>query len=70
MEFGTTCKEVHRLTSERLDRELSIVERVRVRLHLLLCIGCRNFDRQMRLIRDAMRRFSIDDATERESKPK
>jgi predicted anti-sigma-YlaC factor YlaD len=70
MKIHATCKEVHRLASERLDRELSIGERARVRLHLLVCIGCRNFDRQMRLIRGAMRRFSIVDATEGESKSK
>lgn len=61
-----TCKEVHQLTSERLDRELSPVERARVRLHLLACIGCRNFEGQMRLLRDAMHRFVPGDATRQE----
>jgi predicted anti-sigma-YlaC factor YlaD len=70
MGIGATCKEVHRLTSEGLDRKLSVVERTRVRLHLALCAGCRNFDHQMRLIRNAMRRFSIDDAMDEESKSK
>jgi hypothetical protein len=57
MGIQATCKEVHRLTSERLDRKLSMVERARVRMHLLVCIGCRNFDGQMRLIKGAMRRL-------------
>lgn len=52
-----TCKEVHRLTSEGLDRPLSTAERARLRLHLLVCDACRNFTEQMRLIRRAMRRL-------------
>jgi hypothetical protein len=32
-----TCKEVHRLKSEGLDRDLTLVVRFRVRLHLLVC---------------------------------
>jgi predicted anti-sigma-YlaC factor YlaD len=53
-----TCKEVHRLTSERLDRELSLIERARMRLHLLVCDACRNFTGQMDLLRRAMRRMT------------
>ena len=57
MSLKPTCREVHRLTSEGLDHELSVVERTRVRLHLLVCAACRNFTDQMRLIRQAMRQL-------------
>lgn len=69
MSLKPTCKEVHRLTSEGLDRELSVVERTRVRLHLLVCEACRNFTGQMDLIRRAMRKLSLpaDDQTENKS---
>jgi predicted anti-sigma-YlaC factor YlaD len=63
-----TCKEVHRLTSEGLDRELSMIERARMQMHLLVCIGCRNFEGQMQLLRGAMSRFSVPDRTDEESK--
>lgn len=66
MGIHANCKEVHRLTSERLDRRLSMPERLRVRMHLLVCAGCRNFDGQMRLIRVAMRRFAVADPADRE----
>jgi predicted anti-sigma-YlaC factor YlaD len=59
MGLKPTCKEIHRLTSESLDRELSLTERARSRLHLLVCTACRNFDRQMQLIRRAMRRLTV-----------
>lgn len=57
MALKITCKEAHRLTSESLDRELSVVERTRVQVHLLVCHACRNFTHQMQLIRSAMRRL-------------
>ena len=50
-----SCREAHQLASERLDRRLTLVERTRMRLHLAMCQGCRNFDGQMQLIRRALR---------------
>lgn len=52
-----TCREVHRLVSEGMDRNLTLTERVRMRLHLMVCAACTRFDRQMALIRSAMRRI-------------
>jgi len=60
MPLKPTCKEVHRLTSESMDRELTMVERARVRMHLLVCHACRNFTDQMAMIRHAMRRMIPD----------
>ena len=50
-----TCREVHRLVSEGMDRDLSLVERTRMRLHLVVCGACTRFDAQMALLRRAMR---------------
>jgi predicted anti-sigma-YlaC factor YlaD len=61
MTFKPTCKEVHRLVSEGLDRDLSLTERARMRAHLLICRACRNFDGQMTLLRHAMRSMEIPD---------
>lgn len=58
MGLKPTCKEVHRLTSEGLDRELTLVERLRMRLHLAVCEACTNFTGQMDLIRRTMRQMS------------
>jgi predicted anti-sigma-YlaC factor YlaD len=58
MSLKPTCREVHRLTSEGLDRELSVVERARIQMHLLVCAACRNFTDQMNLIRRAMRQLA------------
>lgn len=66
MSLKPTCKEVHRLTSEGMDRELSLVERARVRMHLLVCKACRTFTDQMQLIRRAMRKLMPSEDTGRE----
>lgn len=61
MGIKPTCREVHQLTSEGLDRHLSVVERLRVRLHLLVCLACRRFNEQTLLIRRALREVPADE---------
>ena len=56
-----TCREVHRLVSEGMDRKLSLVERTRMRLHLMVCAACTRFNGQMGLLRKAMRGMPPDD---------
>ncbi len=53
-----TCKQAHRLIAERMDRDLQMMDDVRVRLHLLRCPCCDEFVRQMNLMRNAMRRVA------------
>lgn len=58
MGLKPTCREIHQLVSEGMDRPLTLVERARMRLHLVVCDACTRFDTQMLLIRRAMRRLS------------
>ena len=48
-----TCKLFSEAHSRSLDGELSPVERVRYKLHYFLCLYCRRFARQLRLIDNA-----------------
>jgi len=48
------CKEASRLLSQAMDRKLSPWDRTRLRLHLVLCDACNNFDRQVRFLRRAV----------------
>lgn len=68
MSLKPTCKEVHRLTSEGMDRELNIVERTRVRVHLLVCNACRTFTGQMDLLRRAMQRLGSESNSNSDTK--
>ena len=41
------CKKVTYMVSESLDRELPFVQRMGIRMHLLMCKFCSRFRRQM-----------------------
>ena len=56
-----TCRETTRLVSQGLDRELEFGERVALRLHFAMCLGCRRASRQMNLLRRAVQRLSEHD---------
>ena len=52
-----SCKEVSHLVSQGLDRRLGFGERLRLRAHLAICNGCRNFRRQLEFLRTAVRKL-------------
>jgi heterodisulfide reductase subunit B len=62
------CKEVTRRLSAAQDRELSLAERLQLKMHLAMCGGCRSFSRQMDLLRDACKRY-IDKEIRHERRP-
>ena len=53
-----TCHEASRLLSQGMDAPLPLGQRLRLRLHLLVCDACSNFSRQLRLLRRAIARLS------------
>ena len=53
-----SCKEVTRLVSQGLDRELTFGERTALRLHFAICEGCRNVNRQLSFLRLAVKKLS------------
>lgn len=57
------CKEVTRLVSQGLDRRLGFGERVALRVHFAICGGCRNFERQMKLLREAVQQLGQVDGS-------
>jgi len=54
-----TCRETTRLVSQGLDRDLAFGERVALRMHLAICIGCRRTRRQMHFLRKAVRALAL-----------
>jgi hypothetical protein len=52
-----TCKEVAALLVAREDRELPLVERAALRLHMALCDACPSFERQLLTMRAALQRW-------------
>lgn len=55
-----SCKEVTKLVSENLDRDLPLLRRLGLRLHVMMCKGCSAYRRQIeslnKLVADRYRR--------------
>ncbi|HEX5337550.1 MAG TPA: zf-HC2 domain-containing protein [Gallionella sp.] len=49
------CKHNTELLSQSYDRPVTLRERIAMRLHLLMCRGCRNYEKQLAFIRKAAR---------------
>ena len=46
------CKEASKLASDSLDRRLSLRERLKLKIHMLMCGKCKNSNKTMELIRN------------------
>jgi D-serine deaminase-like pyridoxal phosphate-dependent protein len=53
----SNCKEASRLLSQQQDHRLAAGDWVRLRIHIHWCLTCQRVERQMRLLREAMRRY-------------
>ena len=51
-----TCKHTSRLISEAQERQLSLRERINLRLHVWMCNNCRHFEQQIVTMRKIMQR--------------
>ena len=52
-----SCKQATQLMSQKMDRKLGLAERMRLKLHVMMCGGCRNFGKQMDFLRATLRRL-------------
>jgi len=52
--FRRTCKEAAALLVTREDRPLSLPDSVALRLHLMACQACPQFENQLLIVRQAM----------------
>ena len=46
-----SCKDVSRLVSESLDRDLTWYRRIMLRLHIFICGACARYEKQLHFIR-------------------
>jgi Putative zinc-finger len=51
------CKDASRLISQLQDDDLPFGRRLLVRVHLIFCDACTQFDRQLRFLRVIMGRY-------------
>jgi predicted anti-sigma-YlaC factor YlaD len=52
------CKQAAALMSQGMDKELTLLQKMSLRLHLMMCNGCRNFNKQLAFLRQTCREFS------------
>ncbi len=57
-----TCRDASRLSSEALDRRLTLRERLSLGLHLAMCALCRRYAEQVGFMRRAISRLGVGDA--------
>ena len=57
-----SCKETSRLLSRGEDRKLAFGERVALRVHLVICDGCRNVRDQFKFLRRAVHALADADS--------
>ena len=50
-----TCKQTVKMLSESLERRLTLGERIRIKLHLWICLWCVWYLEHLQLIRDTIR---------------
>lgn len=64
------CLEATRLISESQERRLSVPEKVTLKMHVMMCSGCKNFSLQVPFLGKAMRAYAQweDDAGSEEAK--
>lgn len=59
-----TCKELVAHSSDYLDGQLHLRQRLAVRAHLAMCGNCRRFIRQMKLTQAVIRQMPEDELPE------
>ena len=52
-----SCKEVSALVSRSREERVSVLERMKIRLHLTVCEACSRFERQVRFMDRAMKDY-------------
>jgi hypothetical protein len=66
--FKMTCKDVYPLISEEMDHSLSLIGRVRLKMHLAICNLCQIYSKQLQTLRNLARNLGKEDSQAIEKK--
>jgi hypothetical protein len=55
--FTPTCPEVVRILSLGMEKRLSLMMRIKLRIHYLMCSFCERYMKQLKYIREVSREF-------------
>ncbi|HGY54127.1 MAG TPA: hypothetical protein ENK44_00355 [Caldithrix abyssi] len=59
-----SCDVITHKISESFDRQLSLWDRVRIRLHVWSCVFCERYRRQLIMINDFLQKISEEDLSD------
>ena len=61
------CQHATRLISESQDRTLSLSEKMTLKMHVMMCAGCKNFNLQIPFLSQAMKAYAkgLDEDTKK-----
>jgi hypothetical protein len=59
--LSPNCREAIRLQSAALERPLSPLQRIGLRIHLMLCVWCLRYGREINFLRTAAQRCEPND---------
>jgi len=64
------CQQATRLISESQERSLSLTEKMSLKVHVMMCSGCKNFSLQIPFLSQAMKAYAkgLDEQNEPEIK--
>jgi len=64
------CHQATRLISESQERDLSMAEKLSLKMHVMMCSGCKNFSLQIPFLSQAMKAYAqgSDEASEDKAK--
>ncbi|MFP2767960.1 zf-HC2 domain-containing protein [Oceanisphaera sp. KMM 10153] len=64
-----SCHKATQLMSESQERPLGTTEKLSLALHTMMCKGCRNFERQLPVIRSLARAYADKPDHDKNGKP-
>ncbi len=59
-----SCKDIHQYANQYIDRELTIRQRFAAGFHLLMCVHCRRYVRQLAATINTLRRLPQKECSE------
>jgi hypothetical protein len=62
-ELSPSCRQASRLQSDALDRQLTLRQRMGLRIHLWLCKWCRRYGKQISFLRVAAHEHDKEDVS-------
>ncbi len=62
--FAMACREATLLMEKREERKLDIYEKLALRFHLVICDGCRRYNKQSEFLNQLLKKSSLSDITD------